>query len=55
MINFIKFYFEYRKERKVVIERRVRQRQVPKKVTLKMLWRCYELGNNGTVTASILI
>lgn len=54
-MSFIKFYIEYRKERKVVIERRVRQRQVPKKVTLKMLRQCYEMGNNGTVTASILI
>lgn len=50
-----RFYWEYIKERKVVLARRRSQKQAPMKVTLGLLRLCYQLGYTGSDTASILI
>ncbi|BDZ29991.1 hypothetical protein [Lactiplantibacillus brownii] len=55
MIKFIKFYMEYRRESKLVVNRRIRQQQQPLKPNWKSIRLCYKYGYSGSDAASILI
>lgn len=55
MNSFVCFYIEYRHERKLVVNRRIRQQQQPLKPNFKSIRFCYKFGYSGSDAASILI
>jgi len=46
---------EYRRESKLVVNRRIRQQQQPLKPNWKSIRLCYKYGYSGSDAASILI
>lgn len=54
MVKLIKFYLEFKRERKVVIARHAVEYPDSFKPSVKMIWLCYKSGYTGSDTASIL-